>query len=45
VRRVPGDDETRGREKRRFALEYLRQNMQELRPTLRQRPGRSHHPA
>jgi len=28
---LAGDDETRGREKRRFALEYLRQNMQELR--------------
>ena len=40
-----GDDETRGREKRRFALEYLRQNMQELRPTVRSQLGRSHHPA
>lgn len=38
----PGDDETRGREKRRFALEYLRQNMQELRPTVRSPPGRPH---
>jgi hypothetical protein len=30
----PADDASRGLEKRRVALEYLRQNMHELRPTL-----------
>jgi hypothetical protein len=30
----PGDDTARGLEKRRVAIEYLRQNMHELRPTL-----------
>jgi DNA-binding CsgD family transcriptional regulator len=30
-----GDDASRGLEKRRVAIEYLRQNMHELRPTLR----------
>jgi hypothetical protein len=29
------DDASRGLEKRRVAIEYLRQNMHELRPTLR----------
>ena len=38
---LAGDDETRGREKRRFALEYLRQNLQELRPTARSPQGRA----
>ena len=31
----PGDDASRGLEKRRVAIEYLRQNLHELRPTLR----------
>ena len=36
----PGDDTARGLEKRRIAVEYLRQNLHELRPTLRTRgPG------
>ena len=30
----PGDEAARGLEKRRVAIEYLRQNMHELRPTL-----------
>lgn len=40
-----GDDTARGLEKRRVAIEYLRQNMHELRPTLatppRRPPGRA----
>jgi len=35
------DDSSRGLEKRRVAIEYLRQNMHELRPTLRS-PRRNH---
>ena len=35
------DDASRGLEKRRVAIEYLRQNMHELRPTLRS-PRRNH---
>ena len=35
-----GDDSARGLEKRRVAIEYLRQNMHELRPTLATTPRR-----
>jgi DNA-binding CsgD family transcriptional regulator len=36
-----GDETARGLEKRRVAIEYLRQNMHELRPSLTARRGSS----
>ena len=45
--RVPlmTEEAARGLEKRRVAIEYLRQNLHELRPVEIQRPGSATHPA